>query len=139
MLFAVSEHPEENKRGDKRGADGLQGSGFGVKGKSCSLSTLRSPYKCVRLACLRESGVSHCLTDFLLTEPLTNRQKLLKQGSFFLLDNRFVFFPQIIDECNTQVGKMRQMEELIQINHSLEFDKLKVRMEMPKWPFVVGI
>lgn len=50
-----------------------------------------------------------------------------------------VFFFQIIDECNTQVGKMKQMEELIQINQSLEFDKLKVRMEMPKWLFVVGI
>lgn len=33
----------------------------------------------------------------------------------------------MIDECNTQVGKMRQMEELILINQSLEFDKLKVR------------
>lgn len=33
---------------------------------------------------------------------------------------------QIIDECNTQVGKMRQMEELIHISHTLEFDKLKV-------------
>lgn len=33
---------------------------------------------------------------------------------------------QIIQECNTQVGKMKQMEELIQINGMLEFDKLKV-------------
>lgn len=33
---------------------------------------------------------------------------------------------QIIDECNTEVGKMRQMEELIQVSHTLEFDKLKV-------------
>lgn len=33
---------------------------------------------------------------------------------------------QIIEECNTQVGKMKQMEELIQINGMLEFDKLKV-------------
>ncbi|XP_071316139.1 ephexin-1 [Trachinotus anak] len=32
---------------------------------------------------------------------------------------------KIIDECNTQVGKMRQMEELIQISKTLEFDKLK--------------
>lgn len=32
---------------------------------------------------------------------------------------------KIIDECNTQVGKMRQMEELIEINNTLEFDKLK--------------
>ncbi|KAL2079596.1 hypothetical protein ACEWY4_025340 [Coilia grayii] len=32
---------------------------------------------------------------------------------------------KIIDECNTQVGKMKQMEELIQINKTLEFDKLK--------------
>lgn len=35
-------------------------------------------------------------------------------------------FMQIIDECNTQVGKMRQMEELIHISQTLEFDKLKV-------------
>lgn len=33
---------------------------------------------------------------------------------------------QIIDECNTQVGKMRQMEELIHVSQTLEFDKLKV-------------
>lgn len=39
-------------------------------------------------------------------------------------------FFQIIDECNTEVGKMRQMEELIQINQSLEFDKLKAGVEM---------
>ncbi|XP_053541093.1 rho guanine nucleotide exchange factor 15 isoform X3 [Ictalurus punctatus] len=32
---------------------------------------------------------------------------------------------KIIDECNTQVGKMKQMEELIEINKTLEFDKLK--------------
>ncbi|XP_027021114.2 rho guanine nucleotide exchange factor 15 isoform X2 [Tachysurus fulvidraco] len=32
---------------------------------------------------------------------------------------------KIIDECNTQVGKMKQMEELIDINKTLEFDKLK--------------
>ncbi|XP_037118340.1 rho guanine nucleotide exchange factor 15 [Syngnathus acus] len=32
---------------------------------------------------------------------------------------------KIIDECNTEVGKMRQMEELILISKSLEFDKLK--------------
>lgn len=33
---------------------------------------------------------------------------------------------QIIQDCNTEVGKMKQMEELIQINGMLEFDKLKV-------------
>ncbi|KAM4536520.1 rho guanine nucleotide exchange factor 5 isoform 1-T2 [Odontesthes bonariensis] len=32
---------------------------------------------------------------------------------------------KIITECNTQVGKMRQMEELIQVSQTLEFDKLK--------------
>ncbi|XP_028284941.1 rho guanine nucleotide exchange factor 15 isoform X2 [Parambassis ranga] len=32
---------------------------------------------------------------------------------------------KIIDECNTQVGKMRQMEELIYVSQTLEFDKLK--------------
>ncbi|KAM3590948.1 uncharacterized protein V6R79_019317 [Siganus canaliculatus] len=32
---------------------------------------------------------------------------------------------KIIDECNTQVGKMRQMEELILISQTLEYDKLK--------------
>ncbi|XP_066518736.1 ephexin-1 isoform X2 [Hoplias malabaricus] len=32
---------------------------------------------------------------------------------------------KIIEECNTQVGKMKQMEELIEINKTLEFDKLK--------------
>ncbi|KAI3376398.1 hypothetical protein L3Q82_016879 [Scortum barcoo] len=32
---------------------------------------------------------------------------------------------KIIDECNTQVGKMRQMEELIHVSQTLEFDRLK--------------
>ncbi|XP_036379822.1 rho guanine nucleotide exchange factor 15-like [Megalops cyprinoides] len=32
---------------------------------------------------------------------------------------------QIIQECNTQVGKMKQMEELIHIAQMLEFQKLK--------------
>ncbi|XP_076856035.1 rho guanine nucleotide exchange factor 19 isoform X2 [Brachyhypopomus gauderio] len=32
---------------------------------------------------------------------------------------------KIISECNTQVGKMKQVEELIDINKKLEFDKLK--------------
>ncbi|KAK5875858.1 hypothetical protein CesoFtcFv8_026896 [Champsocephalus esox] len=32
---------------------------------------------------------------------------------------------KIIVECNTQVGQMRQMEELIHIHQTLEFDKLK--------------
>lgn len=33
---------------------------------------------------------------------------------------------QIIDHCNRDVGKMRQMEELIEISKVLEFDKLRV-------------
>lgn len=33
---------------------------------------------------------------------------------------------QIIDECNTEVGKMRQVEELYHVSKTLEFDKLKV-------------
>uniref|UniRef100_A0A3Q4M5S2 Rho guanine nucleotide exchange factor 15b n=1 Tax=Neolamprologus brichardi TaxID=32507 RepID=A0A3Q4M5S2_NEOBR len=32
---------------------------------------------------------------------------------------------KIIDVCNTEVGKMKQMEELIHISKTLEFDKLK--------------
>ncbi|KAM6894737.1 rho guanine nucleotide exchange factor 19 [Lycodopsis pacificus] len=32
---------------------------------------------------------------------------------------------KIIDDCNTQVGQMRQMEELIHVSQTLEFDKLK--------------
>ncbi|XP_035004260.2 rho guanine nucleotide exchange factor 15 isoform X2 [Hippoglossus stenolepis] len=32
---------------------------------------------------------------------------------------------KIIIECNTQVGKMREMEELIHVSQTLEFDKLK--------------
>ncbi|KAJ0055535.1 hypothetical protein NL108_005380, partial [Boleophthalmus pectinirostris] len=32
---------------------------------------------------------------------------------------------KIIDECNSEVGKMKQTEELIQISHTLEFEKLK--------------
>ncbi|KAM6908944.1 uncharacterized protein arhgef15b [Xenentodon cancila] len=32
---------------------------------------------------------------------------------------------KIIDECNTEVGKMRQVEELIYVSKTLEFDKLK--------------
>ncbi|KAJ8342974.1 hypothetical protein SKAU_G00329020 [Synaphobranchus kaupii] len=34
---------------------------------------------------------------------------------------------QIIKECNTQVGKMKQMEELLQIAQMLEFHKLKAK------------
>lgn len=32
---------------------------------------------------------------------------------------------KIIDECNTEVGKMKQTEELIHISQTLEFEKLK--------------
>ncbi|XP_030631892.1 rho guanine nucleotide exchange factor 15 [Chanos chanos] len=32
---------------------------------------------------------------------------------------------EIMQECNAQVGKMKQMEELIEINRTLEFDKLR--------------
>ncbi|KAJ3585715.1 hypothetical protein NHX12_014434 [Muraenolepis orangiensis] len=32
---------------------------------------------------------------------------------------------KIVEECNTQVGKMKQMEELILLSRVLEFDKLK--------------
>lgn len=32
---------------------------------------------------------------------------------------------KIIDECNTEVGKMKQTEELIRISKTLEFEKLK--------------
>lgn len=42
--------------------------------------------------------------------------------SFFLSHNH----TQIIEECNTQVGKMRHMEELIHVSQTLEFDKLRV-------------
>lgn len=38
----------------------------------------------------------------------------------------FIILFQIIDICNTEVGKMKQMEELIHISTTLEFDKLKV-------------
>lgn len=44
-----------------------------------------------------------------------------------ILNNLSHTSSQIIEECNTQVGKMKQMEELIHINGILEFDKLKVR------------
>ncbi len=43
-----------------------------------------------------------------------------------ILNHLSLVSSQIIEECNTQVGKMKQMEELIQINGMLEFDKLKV-------------
>ncbi|KPP59279.1 hypothetical protein Z043_122813 [Scleropages formosus] len=32
---------------------------------------------------------------------------------------------KIIDDCNTEVGKMKQMEELIHITNTLDFEKLK--------------
>lgn len=34
---------------------------------------------------------------------------------------------QIVKDCNTQVGKMKQMEELIHMARSLDFNKLRVR------------
>ena len=37
-----------------------------------------------------------------------------------------LFVAQIIQEANTQVGQMKQMEELKHIANILEFDKLKV-------------
>lgn len=42
---------------------------------------------------------------------------------------------KIIDECNTQVGKMRQVEELIHVSQTLEFDKLKVNSGNSKRDF----
>lgn len=50
----------------------------------------------------------------------------MSQTSLTQGDIRRCFSSQIIDECNTEVGKMRQMEELILISKTLEFDKLKV-------------
>ncbi|KAG7243418.1 hypothetical protein INR49_011875 [Caranx melampygus] len=35
------------------------------------------------------------------------------------------YVSKIIDECNSEVGKMRQMEELIYVSKTLEFDRLK--------------
>lgn len=46
-LFVVSEHPEENKGEDERGAGSLQGFGFGVEGKQPSLLSLSSDYKSI--------------------------------------------------------------------------------------------
>lgn len=34
---------------------------------------------------------------------------------------------QIIEDCNSEVGRMRHMEELIHMASKIEFDKLKVR------------
>lgn len=54
------------------------------------------------------------------------------RGGFFKCENKrdllsdFIILFQIIDVCNTEVGKMKQMEELIHISKTLEFDKLKV-------------
>lgn len=51
---------------------------------------------------------------------------------FFKCENKrdlltdFIILFQIIDVCNSEVGKMKQMEELIHISKTLEFDKLKV-------------
>lgn len=42
---------------------------------------------------------------------------------------------QIIEECNTQVGKMKQVEELIHLSKTLEFDKLKVSSHTQQ-PFI---
>ncbi|MFT7810112.1 rho guanine nucleotide exchange factor 15-like [Arapaima gigas] len=49
--------------------------------------------------------------------------------SFLLLPfqriTRIKMLIEIIDDCNTEVGKMKRMEELIQITNMLEFEKLK--------------
>lgn len=42
-----------------------------------------------------------------------------------------VFLFQIIEVCNTEVGRMRHMEELIHISKTLEFDKLRVHARPP--------
>ncbi|XP_036789258.1 rho guanine nucleotide exchange factor 15 isoform X2 [Oncorhynchus mykiss] len=58
--------------------------------------------------------------------PLCRR---LPFSSFLLLPfqriTRIKILVQIIKESNTQVGQMKQMEELIQVNNTLEFNKLK--------------
>lgn len=53
----------------------------------------------------------------------------IKKKCYFIISSLVVHTHnhiQIMDECNTEVGKMRQMEELIHIAQTLEFDKLKV-------------
>ncbi|KAJ8281975.1 hypothetical protein COCON_G00044940 [Conger conger] len=44
---------------------------------------------------------------------------------------------KIIEECNSEVGKMRQMEELIHIAQTLEFDKMKAIPVVSKNRFLV--
>lgn len=60
-------------------------------------------------------------------DPADNRNSVAgKTGRKNTFSACLFWSKQIIDECNTQVGKMRQMEELICISQTLEFDKLKV-------------
>lgn len=46
-----------------------------------------------------------------------------------MVNNLTFVHTQIIDCCNREVGKMRQMEELVEICNMLEFDKLKVSLD----------
>ncbi|XP_028994622.1 rho guanine nucleotide exchange factor 15 [Betta splendens] len=48
-----------------------------------------------------------------------------KTNSELMVSKALGAVSKIIDECNTEVGKMRRMEELIQVSKMLEFDKLK--------------
>lgn len=121
LLLIVPEHLEEDKGRDARGADGLKSLGFGLKGKS---SLFISPAPVMTN--------SHCLKDSSLTEfycdgrAATEDQKTIRDKVTGKTSQPLLYFEQIIDECNTQVGKMRQVEELICISQTLEFDKLKV-------------
>nr|XP_046237618.1 ephexin-1 [Scatophagus argus] len=60
----------------------------------------------------------------MLTENILKRTKESTKEET-TASKAFTSLSRIIDECNTQVGKMRQMEELILISQILEFDKLK--------------
>ncbi len=75
----------------------------------------------------------HCRVFASKTQTSGRKMRLLKvernRRAYFIISPLFFRshnHSQIIDECNTQVGKMRQMEELILVSQTLEFDKLKV-------------
>ncbi len=63
---------------------------------------------------------------FYITAEGNMKEKESLDRYFIILSLFFFTRTQIIDECNTEVGKMRQMEELIHVSQTLEFDKLKV-------------
>ncbi|CAB1315803.1 unnamed protein product, partial [Coregonus sp. 'balchen'] len=67
----------------------------------------------------------YALYDFSVYIDYIRNQGYQERAYSSLMITRIKILVQIIKESNTQVGQMKQMEELIQVSNTLEFNKLK--------------